>query len=244
MNLREETKNYVTPYAFGVSDELLGKALASPLRRLCALLIDLIVVATLTLMSINVFTFVVFIVSVIGYFKSKARKNGGMAQTAFVAAAIVSVIIISGSLLVDNLDFGFGKSDTVVSVESELKQETISEQTKPEKAFSFIGYTKALLSDMGLGFGWAAVYFSVFVAWFNGQTIGKMLFRIRVFKINASPINFWESFGRYGGYSAGIATGLLGFLQIYWDPNRQAIHDKISETVVVDLRKADKLSKA
>ena len=40
-------------------------------------------------------------------------------------------------------------------------------------------------------------------------------------------------FGRYGGYGAGFATGLLGFLQVYWDPNRQAIQDKISATVVI-----------
>ena len=38
--------------------------------------------------------------------------------------------------------------------------------------------------------------------------------------------------------AAGLATGLLGFIQIYWDANRQAIHDKISATVVIDIRKA------
>ena len=80
------------------------------------------------------------------------------------------------------------------------------------------------------------------VAWFNGQTVGKMLCRIRVTKIDAKPLSFWESFERYGGYSAGLATGLLGFLQIMWDPNRQAIHDKISETVVLDLRKPDRIN--
>ena len=33
-----------------------------------------------------------------------------------------------------------------------------------------------------------------------------------------------------------MATGGLGFLQILWDPNRQAIQDKTAHTVVVDLR--------
>ena len=33
--------------------------------------------------------------------------------------------------------------------------------------------------------------------------------------------------------SIGFATGLLGFAQIYWDSNRQAIHDRIVGTVVV-----------
>ena len=48
------------------------------------------------------------------------------------------------------------------------------------------------------------------------------------------PINIGiGGFGRYGGYGAGFATGLLGFLQVYWDPNRQAIQDKISATVVI-----------
>ena len=53
----------------------------------------------------------------------------------------------------------------------------------------------------------------------------------------------WDSFGRYGGYGAGLATGLLGFLQIYWDPNRQAIHDKISSTIVIDVTKFEQMKK-
>ena len=40
-------------------------------------------------------------------------------------------------------------------------------------------------------------------------------------------------FERAGGYAAGFATGLLGFAQVYWDANRQAIHDRIVGTVVV-----------
>lgn len=251
MNLREETKNYVTPYAFGVSDALLGKALASPLRRLCSLLIDLIVVGTLTLMSITTFAFVMFVVSIVGFFKSKARQAGGMAQTAFVITAIVSALTISGSLLIDNMSWSFGSSDTelsdpddVISSAEEETNEDIKGDDKEEDekaSYSLVEYVKAFMSDMGLGFGWAALYFSVFVSWFNGQTIGKMLFRIKVVKIDAKALTFWESFERYGGYSAGLATGLMGFLQITWDPNRQAIHDKISETVVIDLRKPDKL---
>ena len=46
------------------------------------------------------------------------------------------------------------------------------------------------------------------------------------------------SFGRYGGYAAGMATGGLGFAQVLWDANRQAVQDKLAHTVVVDLRRA------
>lgn len=56
-------------------------------------------------------------------------------------------------------------------------------------------------------------------------------------QVNGSSPDYWESFGRYGGYGAGLATGLLGFIQIFRDPNRQAMHDKISSTIVIDNRK-------
>ncbi|GAA6152470.1 RDD family protein [Pseudoteredinibacter isoporae] len=102
---------------------------------------------------------------------------------------------------------------------------------------SIMGFIHALLADLGLGFGWAAFYFSVMNARFTGQTVGKYVLGLKVIKLNGDPMGLWESFGRYGGYGAGIATGLMGFVQIFWDPNRQAIQDKISETLVIDQRK-------
>lgn len=101
---------------------------------------------------------------------------------------------------------------------------------------SLIAWVEGIMADLGLGLGWAALYFSVFTAWANGQTIGKKLCKIRVVKLDGTAPNLWESFGRYGGYGAGFATGLLGFLQLYWDPNRQAIQDKISETLVLRIQ--------
>ncbi len=100
-----------------------------------------------------------------------------------------------------------------------------------------VEWFKGIIDELGLSFGWAAFYFSVFTAIWHGQTPGKRLLKIRVLQLDGTPLSLWDSFGRYGGYGAGLATGLLGFLQIYWDPNRQAIHDKISTTVVIDLNK-------
>jgi hypothetical protein len=99
------------------------------------------------------------------------------------------------------------------------------------KGFAWL---QGLIEDLGIGFGWAAFYFTMFTAIWHGQTPGKKLLRIRVIQLDGTPLSVWDSFGRYGGYGAGIATGLLGFAQIYWDPNRQAIHDKISATVVIN----------
>ena len=112
------------------------------------------------------------------------------------------------------------------------------ENKKPHtQSKGFINWLENVMDELGLGLGWAAFYFSVFTAWWKGQTPGKKLLGVKVIKLDNSPLNLWESFGRYGGYAAGLATGLMGFLQVFWDPNRQAIHDKISETLVIDLRK-------
>ncbi|NRD74324.1 RDD family protein [Shewanella sp. VB17] len=125
-------------------------------------------------------------------------------------------------------------SDNNSSKKYSYQNESRIEQESDDK-YSLLEWTKGLLNDLGLGFGWAALYFTVFTACFDGQTLGKKLFRIRVVQLDGTELSFWCAFVRYGGYGAGFATGLLGFLQIYWDANRQAIQDKISATVVIDL---------
>ncbi|ABK47796.1 RDD domain containing protein [Shewanella sp. ANA-3] len=105
---------------------------------------------------------------------------------------------------------------------------------------SVLAWIKGFMSDMGLGFGWAAFYFTVFTAKFDGQTLGKKLLGIRVIQLDGAKISLWGAFGRYGGYAAGFTTGLLGFMQIFWDANRQGIQDKISSTVVIDLAQMHK----
>jgi len=126
---------------------------------------------------------------------------------------------------------------------SDIKQNEVDNAIKEpltvnkKPVYSIIEWVKGIINDLGLGFGWATFYFTVFIALANGQTLGKKIFGIKVLQLDGTPLSLWDSFGRYGGYGAGLATGLLGFLQIYWDPNRQAIHDKISATVVIDTRK-------
>lgn len=99
--------------------------------------------------------------------------------------------------------------------------------------YSLIKWVKGILADFGLGFGWAMLYFTFFISWNKGQTIGKLLTGIRVVQLDNQPITLWAAFSRQGGYGAGLATGLIGFAQILWDPNRQAIQDKVASTVVL-----------
>jgi uncharacterized RDD family membrane protein YckC len=102
---------------------------------------------------------------------------------------------------------------------------------------SIMEWVKGVLQDLGIGFGWAVFYFTALVGWTNGQTVGKKLCQIQIVRLDGMPLDLWQAFSRQGGYGAGFATGLLGFLQIFWDPNRQAIQDKGSGTVVIRLNK-------
>jgi hypothetical protein len=94
-------------------------------------------------------------------------------------------------------------------------------------------YLSGIFDDLGLGFGWAAVYFTAFLAMMRGQTPGKKLLGIRVIRLDGKPLGWWIAFERFGGYAASFSVGLLGFIQILWDRNRQGLHDKACETVVI-----------
>jgi hypothetical protein len=110
------------------------------------------------------------------------------------------------------------------------RAETALEESENAGLF---GWVRQFTDDMGLLFGWGTVYLTVFTAWWDGRTVGKRLFKIRVVRLDGRPMTGWLAFERVGGYAAGFATGLLGFAQVYWDPNRMTIHDKIAETVVI-----------
>jgi hypothetical protein len=110
----------------------------------------------------------------------------------------------------------------------------LREASQHEEARGLVARASTLIQDdLGLGLGWMGLYFTATVALWQGRTPGKRLFHIRVVRLNGKPIGWWAAFERFGGYAAGVATGLLGFAQIFWDKNRQAIHDKIAETAVV-----------
>ena len=96
-----------------------------------------------------------------------------------------------------------------------------------------IGWLTSRIDSLGFGFGWWTLYFAILMPWMKGQTPGKRIMGVRVVRLDGNPVTAWHAFERAGGYAAGVATGTLGFLQIYWDANRQAIHDKVAGTVVI-----------
>ena len=97
---------------------------------------------------------------------------------------------------------------------------------------------QATADDFGLTIGWFGLYFTLFLTWWHGHTPGKRLLGLQVVRLNGKPITLWIAFERFGGYAAGVATGLLGFFQVFWDANRQGIHDRIAGTAVIRKKKA------
>lgn len=89
-------------------------------------------------------------------------------------------------------------------------------------------------ADLLARFLGAFLYFALFTWQWDGQTPGKRLLHIKVAKINGAPFTFWASLERTTGYTSSAAFLLYGFLQYFWDRNRQTTHDKIAETIVIE----------
>ncbi len=135
---------------------------------------------------------------------------------------------VSEALAADKLKGQQRRIATLQTRNAALERDLENEREK-----GLISLLLKLADEVGLGFGWAGVYFTVFLAYWGGRTPGKRLMRIRVVRLDGKPIGVWVSFNRFGGYAASVFTGLLGFFEMFWDRNRQALQDRIAQTVVV-----------
>jgi uncharacterized RDD family membrane protein YckC len=78
------------------------------------------------------------------------------------------------------------------------------------------------------------LYFGISTYYGRGQTLGKRLLHIRVVSLVHERISAWHCFERALGYAASALEGGFGFLQYFIHPNRQTVHDRIAETIVVN----------
>jgi hypothetical protein len=326
---QRDPRSIVTPEAFHVSQELMGRPLASPRRRLAAILLDVVFIGILTAVTRSFALLLGIVVAVAlvragfkrtpvrGSVFDRARRvavgclglwvgfvtlligaailidDGGGDDSRFVVdlgSAAVSIepdapadelveprdalairegvslysteeaLEAYAALLRDGADTETDRvlgaalaarladevaADTLTALRervadledelvfTELQLQEAEEELDEDSAGGVLGWLIDIVDELGFGFGWAAVYATVLLSATNGQTLGKRLLGIRVIRLDGQPINWWVAFERAGGYAAGFATGLLGFAQVYWDANRQGIHDRIVGTVVV-----------
>ena len=77
------------------------------------------------------------------------------------------------------------------------------------------------------------LYFGLATFLGNGATPGKRALGIRVVSLVHERISLWHSIERALGYAASSLEAGFGFLQYYTHPNRQTVHDRIAETIVI-----------
>ncbi|UCF21358.1 MAG: RDD family protein [Gemmatimonadota bacterium] len=114
-----------------------------------------------------------------------------------------------------------------------LEKERDRLQAEAAEEGGLINLILKVANEIGIEFGWSALYFTLFPLFWSGRTPGKRLLRIRVVRLDAKPLGWWSALNRFGGYAASIFTGLLGFFEMFWDDNRQALQDRIASTVVI-----------
>ena len=249
-------RDVVTPDDLNVTPELLGAPLARPGKRLLAIAVDVSAVALLSNLG-NV-----WLLAGLGLIALMQLRP---AQPAWLRRrwplwTLAALLIALGSYQAWHAPGGLvhakhrherGRELVDDDLPSEVRgltplqaaqaritllQAQLAEAHEP-KSFDLREQLRHWGDDVGLSLGWAIVYFSLLPVWWKGQTLGKRLFGLRVVELTGKPLTPLRAFKRYGGYAAGMATGMFGFLQVLWDPNRQAIQDKTAHTVVIDLRR-------
>lgn len=168
--------------------------------------------------------------------------SAGVPAPTLAASAPVAASTPASTPATAPVDAAASAAAAITSLQAEvrrLKRQLARERDAAEEAAAAEHWRERLRRlglEFGIGYGWALVYFTMLPVWWRGQTVGKRLLGLRVVELTGKPMTPLLGFKRFGGYLAGMATGGLGFLQLLWDPNRQALQDKAAHTVVLDER--------
>ena len=252
-------RRWLAPEALNLSPALVGLPLATPWRRAAAMLIDVAVIGLLS--RVSGFWLLGGLAIVIIQLRSKRgattgrRLIWGWIGAAFIALLAVQELRSQWTEWRDPKAAAAAASADAQAVAEDERTpapapaasaprpsdaqriaQLEAELAQARKAVSWRARLNRFIDDIGLGLGWGVVYFSLLPAWWGGQTVGKKLLRMRVVELTGQPMTVMRSLRRYGGYAAGMMTGGLGYAQMLWDPNRQAIQDRTAHTAVIDLR--------
>ncbi len=80
------------------------------------------------------------------------------------------------------------------------------------------------------------IYFAASTYISNGLTIGKKIAGIKIISLYHHRLGLWPCIERSLGYVASTLELGIGFYQVFWNPNRRTLHDRIAETIVIKTR--------
>jgi len=149
--------------------------------------------------------------------QSAALAYAGL-QLRIVAFILDIMVLISFGML-----FGAGVGAYLV-VDSNLNDGNLSDSA-PYVAVSVL-----------LGYVFAFVPLYHIVLWSRwGQTVGKMAVHIKVLSRTGGRLSLGRSALRLLGYAASVAPLFLGIVIALFDRERRTLHDRLADTVVVEL---------
>lgn len=143
------------------------------------------------------------------------------------------------AILIDGLVLGLAGFIIVLILAAALAGHTTTTTDNQPASFGrFFGLYFGLLLISSIP---GAIYYSILNGSRRGQTVGKIALGIAVRDARTGgPIGFWRALGRY------LITlvfrvllyvpYILDSLAPLWDARRQAWHDKVAHSVVVDLK--------
>jgi len=249
-----------------VASDVIGRPLAEPWRRLAAMIVDLAAIGLLSLLSgvflglatgallvvlfgnssgapvvlvlvrwvCRILGAVIIVLSVLALGHVSPVKTGGLELNAFTGRPP------SAAMTETNLVPPNASAAETAAIAQKLERQVEALKTENRElqvaGSSWVAQARAFASTLGITFGWGGVYFTLLAGALGGRTLGKLLLGIRAVKTDGKPFTFFDAFVRNGGYVAGVAMGFTGFLRLLWEPNRQAVEDKIAGTVVVRVK--------
>jgi uncharacterized RDD family membrane protein YckC len=101
-----------------------------------------------------------------------------------------------------------------------------------DHVIALAGYTSATIVLFS-----GVIYFTIFVG-SCGQTPGKMLFRLKVVRVDGQEITYGKALLRSLCWILSLLLFGLGFLMIAWTRHKRAIHDMLAGTSVIRLQHA------
>ena len=244
---RHKRQPAVTEEPFVLGREVKGRPLSTIRRRAGAIVFDFVlcfVVATPVLLALS---FGALYLQTPTLAKNLTAVVAG-GQSEDISRGMAELLLLVSRRRPSAVPHAFAEAlaaEDLAAVEALLETETLSlnaDLGKSEPSY-YHPYEKRLYlrSDVlfgrlnsALGFlGLGLLYFTVATWIGKGRTPGKWLFGLRVLRLDGAPLRLWDCFSRSGGYTASFSTVGLGFIEALWDPNRQALHDKVASTVVV-----------
>lgn len=151
-----------------------------------------------------------------------------------LVAYIIDVVIVSIPSYIVMAIFSVG----MVSTAPTLEMDPVTGQVVQTGGGGFVGFFAGFLVAMLIIFVLGVAYF-VYFHGSRGQTVGKMAMSIKVVKEDTGQlISYGEAFLRWliaavlwvVCYIPGIVDGLWPL----WDDKRQALHDKVVKSLVID----------